>query len=81
MKAIVFIFTPQPQLLNTIIVNVVVTVAIMQQETKYMELKNLKRTVKKFGDLGKFTVMLPELAQFANKEITFDVINIKETTK
>ncbi len=39
-----------------------------------MDLKNLKRTVKKFGDLGKITVMLPELAQYANKQIEFDVI-------
>ncbi len=39
-----------------------------------MELKNLKRKVKKFGDIGKFTVAVSELAQYVNKEIEFDVI-------
>lgn len=39
-----------------------------------MELKNIKRKVKRFGEFGKITVMVPELVQYANKEITFDVI-------
>jgi hypothetical protein len=42
-----------------------------------VKIKNLSRTVKGFGDMGKITVMLPELAMFVDRTVIFD-LTIKE---
>jgi hypothetical protein len=46
-----------------------------------MELVNLRRTVKRFGDVGKIIIAKSELAPYVGKEIVFDLVVHHVTTE